>query len=321
MNPDVVDAIERLRERRILSEAQAAPLSRVYRGELVSVEPELRAALYAGVLLLVMGVGLFLKENHERIGPAAIAVILGAAALACLFYAWRRLPAFSWQSMPSPHVGADYVLLLGVLLAAADLAWIESQFRVLGPDWPYHLLVVSILYFAAAYRFDSRAVLSLALSAFAAWRGVSVSLAFASRAAQATPAVRVNALVCGAIFVGGGIYSVRANRKPHFEPVWTTLGLLLFLGALVSGVFQYSAVDWPWWEVPLWACSGVVIVVSYRLRRTLDFSLGVLAAYLGLLRLLEDALSGTSMLFVVGASSLAVIVLLVRMQRRMKEPA
>ena len=153
MNPDVVDAIERLRERRILSEAQAAPLSRVYRGELVSVEPELRAALYSGVLLLVTGVGLFLKENHERIGPAAIAVILGAAALGCLFYAWRRLPAFSWQSAPSPHVAADYVLLLGVLLAAADLAWIESQFRLLGPYWAYHLLVVSILYLAAAYRF------------------------------------------------------------------------------------------------------------------------------------------------------------------------
>jgi len=138
LNPDVVDAIERLRERRILSDAQAAPLSRVYRGELVSVEPELRVALYAGVLLLVTGVGLFLKENHERIGPAAIAVILGAAALACLFYAWRRLPPFSWQNVPSPHVGADYVLLLGVLLAAADLAWIESQFRLLGPNWAFH---------------------------------------------------------------------------------------------------------------------------------------------------------------------------------------
>lgn len=320
MNPDVVDAIERLRERKILSEAQAAPLSRVYRGELVSVEPELRAALYAGVLLLVTGVGLFLKENHERIGPAAISFILGAAALACLFYAWRRLPGFSWQSAPSPHVAADYVLLLGVLLAAADLAWIESQFRLLGPNWAYHLLVVALLYLAVAYRFDSRAVLSLALTSFAAWRGVAVSLDFAVRGARATPAVRANAIVCGVLFIGVGILSVRSRRKPHFEPVWTTLGLLLFLGALVSGVFQYSAVDWPWWEIPLWVCSGVVIVVSYRLRRTLDFSLGVLAAYLGLLRLLEDALSGTTMLFVVGASSLAVIVLLVRMQRRMKEP-
>lgn len=321
MNPDVVDAIERLRERRILSDAQAAPLLRVYRGELVSVEPELRAALYAGVLLLVTGVGLFLKENHERIGPAAIAVILGAAALACLFYAWRRLPAFSWQNVPSPHVAADYVLLLGVLLAAADLAWIETQFRLLGPNWAYHLLVVALLYLAAAYRFDSRAVLSLALSTFAAWRGVAVSLDFAVRGARATPAVRANALACGVLFIGAGILSVRANRKAHFEPVWTTLGLLLFLGALVSGVYQYSAGEWLGWEVALGVCSAVVIAVSYRLRRTLDFSLGVLAAYLGLLRLFGDTVRGSFGLMVVAVSSLAVIGLLVRVQRRMREPA
>ena len=321
MNPDVVDAIERLRERRVLSDAHAAPLLRVYRGELVSIEPELRAALYVGVLLLVTGVGLFLKENHERIGPAAIAVILGAAALACLSYAWRRLPAFSWQSAPSPHVAADYVLLLGVLLAAADLAWIESQFRLLGPNWAYHLLVVALLYLAAAYRFDSRTVLSLALSTFAAWRGVAVSLDFAVRGARATPAVRANALACGVLFIGAGILSVRANRKAHFEPVWTTLGLLLFLGALVSGVFQYSGGEWLGWEVALWICSGVVIAVSYRLRRTLDFSLGVLAAYLGLLRLLGDMVRGSFGLTVVAASSLAVIGLLVRVQRRLREPA
>jgi len=321
LNPDVVDAIERLRERRILSDAQAAPLSRVYRGELVSVEPELRASLYVGVLLLVTGVGLFLKENHERIGPAAIAVILGAAALACLFYASRRLPPFSWTNAPSPHVAADYVLLLGVLLAAADLAWIESQFRLLGPNWAYHLLVVALLYLAAAYRFDSRAVLSLALSTFAAWRGVAVSLDFALRGARATPAVRANALACGALFIGAGILSVRANRKAHFEPVWTTLGLLLFLGALVSGVFQYSGGAWLGWEVALGICSGVVIAVSYRLRRTLDFSLGVLAAYLGLLRILGDTVRGSFGLTVVAASSLAVIGLLVRVQRRMREPA
>ena len=321
LNPDVVDAIERLRERRILSDARAASLLRVYRGELVSVEPELRAGLYVGVLLLVTGVGLFLKDNHERIGPAAIAVILGAAALACLLYAWRRLPAFSWQSVPSPHVAADYVLLLGVLLAAADLAWIETQFRLLGPNWAYHLLVVALLYLVAAYRFDSRAVLPLALSTFAAWRGVAVSLDFALRGARATPAVRANALACGVLFIGAGILSVRANRKAHFEPVWTTLGLLLFLGALVSGVFQYSGGEWLGWEVALAACSGLVIALAYRLRRVLELSLGVLAAYLGLLRIMGPAIGGSLGFLILAASSLGVVALLVRLQRRMREPA
>jgi hypothetical protein len=142
-------------------------------------------------------------------------------------FASRRLPPFSWTNAPSPHVAADYVLLLGVLLAAADLAWIESQFRLLGPNWAYHLLVVALLYLAAAYRFDSRAVLSLALSTFAAWRGVAVSLDFALRGAGDAGRPRERP-ACGVLFIGAGILSVRANRKAHFEPVWTTLGLLLF---------------------------------------------------------------------------------------------
>ena len=316
MNPDVVDAIERLHERRVLSDAQAVPLLRAYRGELVSIELELRALLYAGVLLLTGGVGLFLKQNHERIGPTTIAILLGAAALGCIAYAWRRLPPFSWKSAPSVNVAADYVLLLGVLLAAADLAWIETRFRVLGPNWAYHLLVVSLLYFAAAYRFDSRAVLSLALTAFAAWRGIAVSLSFAASAALAVPSVRGNALICGALFVAAGILSVRWKRKAHFEPVWVTLGLLLLLGALVSGVF--SGADWLLWEIPLAICSGTVIAVSYRLRRVLDFSMGVIAAYLGLLRFLGDAGGGSS-LTIIACSSLAVVALLVSVQRRMRD--
>jgi len=64
-----------------------------------------------------------------------------------------------------------------MLLLGSDFAYVEAQFRLLGPNWPEHLLVVAIVYFAAAYRFDSRAVLALALTSLAAWRGVSAGIA------------------------------------------------------------------------------------------------------------------------------------------------
>jgi Predicted membrane protein (DUF2157) len=319
VNPDVVEAIGRLRENGILSEAQAAPLSREARGDLVSVRLELRILLYLGVLLVTTGVGLFLKENHERLGPATIAALLGAAVAACLFYVRRRSPPFSWQSAGAPHIAADYVLLLGVVLLGSDLAYVETQFRLLGPEWPYHLLVVSVLCLVAAYRFDSRVVLSLALASFAAWRGVAVSLAFATRPTGSTSVVRANALACGAIFVAAGVLSVRLRRKPHFEGVWVTLGLSLFLGALVSGAVAPPGSAWLVWEIPLGVAAAIVMAVGYRLRRPLDFALGVLAAYIGLLRLLAAKLEGTPMLLVVAVSSLAVIALLVRAQRQMKD--
>ena len=319
MNPDVVEAIGRLHREGILSDTQATPLARAARGEVVSIEAELRTVLYAGVVLVTTGVGLFLKENHERLGPVAIGTLLALAAAACLGYAWRRLPPFAWGSAAPTHLGADYVLLLGVLLIAADLGYLEVQLHLLGAEWPYHLLFAAAVAFLLAYRFDSRAVLSLALTSFAAWRGVAVSLSFAARSASSIPAVRANALACGALFVAAGIASVRSARKPHFEPVYVRLGLLLLFGGLLTGAFGSATSAWVPWEIALFALAAVVIAAAYRLRRPLEFSIGVLAAYFGLLRILFHVTRDASGFLIVAASSVAVVVLLVRAQRRMRE--
>ena len=324
MNPDVVEAIESLRVGGTLSSEQAAVLSRPARGELVSVHWELRTLLYAGVLLATTGVGLFLKEYHDRLGPAALASILALAAAVCIVYVFRRSPPFSWEATKTPHLAVDYVLLLGVLLLGSDLAYVETQFRWLGANWPLHLLIVSILYFLAAYRFDSRVVLSLALSTFAAWRGVSAALPFSGlRGFDATAVVRANALGCGVLFLALGYLSVRLRRKAHFEPVYATVGLLLLFGGLLSGVFEWSGEGWLLWEAALLVCAGVTIAIAYRLRRPLDFAIGVLAAYLGLMRALAFLLEGSESIlaFTIAFSSLAVLAFLIRMQRRMRAVA
>jgi hypothetical protein len=317
LNPDVVEAIGALRARGTLSPEQATVVSRPARGELVSIHRELRTLLYAGVLLATSGVGLFLKLYHDRLGPVTLATLLAAAGAACLVYAFRRSPPFSWGATASPHIAVDYVLLLGVLLLGSDLAYVETQFRWLGPNWPLHLLIASLLYLAAAYRFDSRVVLSLALSTFAAWRGVSAALPLAGLRLGVANVVRENALVCGVLFIAAGYLSVRLRRKAHFEPVYVTLGLILVLGGLLSGIFE-TGKEWLLWEPALLACAGVTIAVAYRLRRPLDFALGVLAAYFGGMRLLAEVLRGSLLAFTIALSSLAVLAFLIRSQRRMK---
>src|SRR5262249_1753514 len=201
MNPEVVDAIAVLEKKGLLTDAQRAAVLPAADGSLVSVRAEIRTVLYAGVALAVSGVGLFLKENHDRIGPAAITAILTLGAAACLAFVARRSPPFTWAASPSPHVAADYVLLLGVLLAGSDLAYVETQFRVLGPDWAYPLLVLSLLAATAAFRFDSRVVLSLALSSFAAWRGLSARAPFEAVLHDHTATLRANAIGCGLLFL------------------------------------------------------------------------------------------------------------------------
>lgn len=288
------------------------------RGELVPIRAELKTLLYAGVLVAVAGVGKFVRDYHDRLGPVLIASAVGVAALVCLVYAFRRSPDFSWGETVSPHIAADYVLVLGALLVASDLAYVERQFRVLGDRWPYHFLVVAAVYFLLAYRFDSRAVLSLAVSAFATWRGVSVTMAFGGPGEKAFAVLRANALACGALFLVLGLLSVRLRRKPHFETVYVTAGLLLVFGGILSGVLQRSSSSWLFWEAVLGIVGAVVMAAAWRLRRPIDFAIAVAALWLGALRLTGEILEREPLYLAAAVWSVVAIVVLVRATRRIQ---
>ena len=209
------------------------------------------------------------------------------------------------------------MLLLGVLLAGSDLAYVETQFRFLGADWAYHLLVLSLLALAAACRFDSRVVLSLALSSFAAWRGLSTRFPFESVFRDHTDALRANAIGCAALFLAVALVCVRAKKKAHFEAVFSAFGWLLLFGGLLSGVFQRGE-SWPLWDAAAFAAAAAVVVFAYRFRRPFDFAVAVVAAYLALLRPLADALGDQTALFVVAFSGVGILVLLAIAYRRMR---
>jgi hypothetical protein len=281
-----------LRREGILSSEQAALFGRVARRELVSVRVEIRALLYLGVLLLTSGVGIFVVEHHADIGRWAIAASIAMASTACLAWVIRSAPPFSWGEVESPSVAFDYVLLLGLLLFASDLAYVEAQFTLLGPRWVHHLLVVASVYVAAAYRWDSRVVLSLGLSTLAAWRGVSVSVMTHSLGAGDAGELRVNAIVLGLLYVIAAVLSVRLDRKAHFEEIFGNAGLLLLFGGLVSGVL--SDLDWGIWLVALVVLAAAVMWISSRVGRPAYFAEAVLAAYVGLVRLLIGAVSSQS---------------------------
>jgi hypothetical protein len=320
MNPDVVSAIARLRAENALSGEQAALFDRVARRKLVSIRLEIRVLLYVGVLLLTSGVGLLVKERHREIGPWAVAIGIGLAAAACLVWVIRKAAPFSWGEVQSPNVAFDYVLLLGVLLFASELAYVEVQFTVLGPNWAHHLLVAGAVYVLAAYVWDSRTVLGLALTTLAARRGVSISLISGSLGAAAAGHLRFNAIALGALYVAAAALSVLLKRKAHFEEVFANAGLLLLLGALVSGVLGDRSA-WGWWLAALLVVAGVVMWLSYHLGRSLYFAQGVVVAYIGLLRLLFEPFRYASGLpfFLAALLGLGVLAFIFAAHRRMRE--
>jgi hypothetical protein len=282
VNPDVAAAVDALLERGVLTEEQARVPRRAARGALVSLRGELRVLLYAGVLLASAGAGLLVKANLPVIGPMGIAAGLGAASILLLAWVARTSPPFSRGEVASTHLAFDYLLLLGLLLGAADLAFIEIRFTPLGPGWPWHLLVVSLAVLALSIRFDSRIALSLALGSFAAWRGVSLSFLEWSWWRAPQEALRGNMIVCGLVFVGLGALFLRTRFKPHFEPVASGLGWLVLLGALFSGMFTGGGPASILYAALLAATGALLVWRAIEARRFHLFALGIVGAYAGL---------------------------------------
>ena len=252
LNPDVVDAIEApAGQGRALGRSGGAAVAR-RRGELVSVHSELRALLYAGVLLLrqrrgplSQGEPRAARPGRDRDDPRR------SPPLACLFYAWRRSPPFSWRAPRRRRTSRPTTSCSSASCSsAADLAYLETQFRWLGAELAAATCSSSRSCTSlAAYRFDSRVVLSLALSTFAAWRGVAVSLAFAGRGVgRRRPSARMrSSAACSSS--RAGILSVRCDRKAHFEPVWSTLGPAPASRRARLGRLRVPARTWLLWEL------------------------------------------------------------------------
>jgi predicted membrane protein DUF2157 len=324
MNPDVAAAVLLLRADGTLAAAPAERCGRVARGQLVSVRAELRLLHYGGVLLVMAGVGLLVRENLERIGPLTIAIALWAAAAGALFWAWRHRAPFSWGEAPSPHLAFDYILLLGVLLTGAALAYVEVQFTPLGENWRHHLLLMAVVAATLAVRGDSKLVAAVALTTLAAWRGVSASpleRAFWS-GLEAEGALRANAVVTGLAFLALAWALVRFQRKAHFEPVATYLGWILALGALVSGIGAGEDEGEGAYRVALLLVGGALAAMALRRRRFPLFGLGVAAAYVGLSALVVPSLHDGVLVFLYfTVTGIAVLAGLLLAHRALRESA
>jgi hypothetical protein len=279
MYPEVIEAMPKLVEQGILPADRAPRLLRIARRELVSVYFELRLLMYGGVLLITAGIGLLLKENLDQTGPWPIAVMIGLAAAAALFYVARTSPPFSWGEIASPNPAFDYLLLLGTLLIASELTWIELRYAALGMNWPWHLLLVALIAALLAIRYDSRMVFSLALTSFASWAGVVASPIERGFWRDSLGTLRLRTIACGVIFILLAQLLKQARKKLHFEPVAAHLGWLLLLAALFSGAWlEDSAL----YSLALLACSAGLTLYSYRNRLFSFFTMGAIGLYLGL---------------------------------------
>lgn len=206
--------LQSLRERGAIDSSRAEALLRIERRELFSLHYEIRIAGWISVALIATAVGWILKRNIARLGPLTIALLLAAAAAALYVYAFAKKRRNAYAILD------DYLAFLAALLVSADAGYIEQQFDLLGPRGFDHLAILTVVHAFFAYLFGSKLILSLSLTALAAWFGIDRRL----HTLLDTPLeIGLQALLCGVVvvawrFVHRKVSSQRALDRPfeHF---------------------------------------------------------------------------------------------------------
>src|SRR6185369_8526297 len=129
---------------------------------------------------------------------------------------------------PTPYF--DYIVLLACLLFISVLGYLQFQYNLLDESLGETTLVAAAVFFLAAYRFDHLGVLSLAITAFASFWGLSVSPQewyhsdFFSRAN-----LHITAMIFGAALAGVATVLDRQMMKQHFTFTYLNFCSLIFL--------------------------------------------------------------------------------------------
>lgn len=271
----------------LVDDATASRAIALDRREIFSVHGELRALLYAGVLLVTTGVGVLLARRLDQVGPLAIVLAVAALAAACYWIAARRRLAGRELG-----VAADYVLLLGVLLASADLAYAERQFGLLGPLWSWHLLLLAVAHAVTAYLYRSPLVLAAALTALAGWFGIGSPFAGGAPFDRTAPELGASALACAALVYLWRAADRRLRPETTFGAVFDQFAVnLAFWGALAW------CTVWPWLLGGIAiaaALAGIAIRAGLRSGRESLVVYGVVYAAIGVCIVLVPRLDGAT---------------------------
>lgn len=321
-----IHVFEKLFSRQLLQQEELDSIKAFKKKELLSVQWDLRIVLYAGILMLMSGLGIVVYENIDTIGHSVIIALIAIACLACFFYCFKKSTGYSNAQVASPDVWFDYVLLLGCLLMLLFTGYIQYQYKVFGQHFGMATFTPMVLLFFAAYYFDNRGVLSIAITNLAAWVGITVTPAeILSRNDFTDEGLIYSGVILGAGLVAFSIISFRKNIKAHFAFTYKNFGVHIFFIALLAGLFHFDDFYLLWFVVLAGCCW---LMFRHALKEVSFYFLviTVLYFYIGLsfviLTLFFDISDGIAMFYLtliyLIASGIGLIRLLIYYNKKIK---
>ena len=235
----IFKTINWLTEKDILTPEQSETLKKDVQTRPISLHWEINILLLAGIACLTTGLGILIYKNIDTIGHQAIIALIALATIACGWYVYRHKQPFLLDKMQEERPLVDNVLLLGCSLFLILEGYLQFQYQIFGTRYGIATLIPTILFFFCAYRFDHIGVLTMAMTAFVSWMGLTVTplSIFQENVFKHQIILIQTGIVVGILLILLGLLLNYKNIKPHFTFSYLNFGFNLACIAALSGAF------------------------------------------------------------------------------------
>ena len=200
-----------------------------------------RTMLYLGVSILASSLGIIIYNNIDTIGHLTLIILIAIACLGCFYYGIKKVPDFSPNKSESPNTWLDYIILLGVLLFLTLEGYLQYQYNIFGERYGLATIIPALILLLIAYRFDHIGILSMSITLFASWLGLTLTPLelMSANDFSSEPIVHAGIILC-AVLLGAGFISRLKDFKAHFEFTYNNFGIHLGAIAILTAAFDYD---------------------------------------------------------------------------------
>lgn len=223
----------------LINDEQFQLLEAIRTEKIVSVYYELRLMLYLGIMLFTGGVGYFAYQNIGYMGHLMAMAGIGVAIIVGFYFIRKFAKSYSNGEVTVTLVYFDYILILVSLLIIALFAYVQVYFDLVELLLNWTSFISAAIFLFMAYQYDNRALLAMAITAFAAAVGLSISpVNWAKGTWQLSSNLYTTSIMLGAILAIIGQVSQYKNLKKHFRFTYQNFGLLLYFIGCISAMFD-----------------------------------------------------------------------------------
>lgn len=272
------ESVEKLVKLGFVTEAQQKEIKEYKQLGLFSLHTELLFLLYLSVLLFTGGVGTLIYKNIDSIGHMAILAVNFVLMVVCFYFSFKKAKGFSREEVLFENPMYDYVVLTGSILGCIFIGYLQYQYSIFGTDFSLVSLFSAVLCFGVAYYFDSRMVLSMAITALAAFVGITLTpKTVFQNEIYSNPTLSYYGLALGILIVLWTVYTMKTNLKHHFHFVYFTFAQHLLGICIIAGLLESN---WLFFIPFLIGFCYYFYTVSHTLKATSLFVFALIYGYI-----------------------------------------